>query len=203
MSRLFVSFEGIEGCGKSTQLDRLLGEFVARRISAIAVREPGSTPIGQQVRAILLDPALTDVTPEAELLLYAASRAQLVRSVVAPNLERGHVVLCDRYVDSTVAYQCFGRGLDRSVVDEVNRIATHGLMPVLTVLLDLPAEVGLTRVRGTRDRIEREPMEFHERVRQGFLAIAGEEPGRFMVLDGTRAVGELAEEVAARVFHLL
>lgn len=200
MSKLFVSFEGIEGCGKSTQLDRLLGEFVARRTPAVALREPGSTPIGQQIRSLLLDPAFSDMSVETELLLYEASRAQLVRTVIVPNLARGHNVLCDRFTDSTVAYQCYGRGLDRVVVDRLNEVATGGLAVDLTVLLDVPAEVGLGRVRGTKDRIEREPLEFHERVRSGFLALAAEEPERFLVLDGAESVSEIAERVALKVF---
>lgn len=196
---LFVSFEGVEGCGKSTQVDRLLGGLVGLRVPAVAVREPGSTPIGQQIRSILLDPVHTEMVPEAELLLYEASRAQLVRTVIGPGLSKGYAVLSDRYTDSTVAYQCFGRGIDRATVDSVNSAATGGLMPDLTVLLDVPVDVGMARVHGELDRIERESIEFHERVRQGFLALAAEEPERFLLLDGTDTESELAAQVLERV----
>jgi dTMP kinase len=200
---MFVTFEGVEGCGKSTQVDRLLGGLVTRRVPAVAVREPGSTPIGQEIRSILLDPAHTEMVGEAELLLYEASRAQLVRTVIEPGLSKGHAVLSDRYADSTVAYQCFGRGIARATVDAVNDVATGGLMPDLTVLLDVPVRVGIARVRGELDRIEQESVEFHERVKQGFLALAAEEPARFLLLDGTRSEQELATQVLERVLELL
>lgn len=203
MNGFFVTFEGVEGCGKSTQLDRLLGELTSRRITAVAVREPGGTQLGREVRSILLDPSNAQMVPEAELLLYAASRAQLVRQVIQPALAHGHVVLSDRFADSTVAYQCHGRGLDRAAADSVNAIATGGLVPDVTFLLDVPAEVGLSRVRGELDRIERESMDFHERVRDGFLAIARAEPERVVVLDGTAERGELAAVVASRVIDSL
>lgn len=203
MSGLFVSFEGIEGCGKSTQVDRLLGELTGRRVPCVAMREPGGTPLGQQVRAILLDLANADMTPQAELLLYGASRAQLVRAAIRPAFSRGHVVLCDRYADSTLAYQCFGRGLARATVDAVNDVATDGLWPDVTILLDVPVEVGIGRVRGEPDRIEREGLDFHQRVRDGFLALAAASPARFFVLDGTEPVDALAVRVAKRVLDSL
>lgn len=199
---LFVTFEGVEGCGKSTQVDRLLGGLVARRVPAVAVREPGSTPIGQEIRSILLDPVHTEMVPEAELLLYEASRAQLVRAVIEPGLSKGYAVLSDRYTDSTVAYQCFGRGIERATVDAVNAVATGGLMPDLTVLLDVPVQVGIARVHGELDRIEQESIEFHERVKQGFLALAAEEPERFLLLDGLDTEQALAAQVLERVLEL-
>jgi len=203
VSGLFISFEGVEGCGKSTQLDKLLGALTSRRIPALAVREPGGTPLGREVRAILLDPAHTEMVPETELLLYAASRAQLVRAVIEPSLAEGHVVLADRYADSTVAYQSFGRGIARATVDAVNAVATDGLVPALTVLLDIDVEVGLSRVRGELDRMERESIAFHQRVREGFLALAGEAPERFMVLDGTLEEATLAGRVLERALALV
>lgn len=199
----FVTFEGIEGCGKSTQVDRLLGGLVGRRVPAVAVREPGSTPIGQEIRSILLDPVHTEMVPQTELLLYEASRAQLVRTVIEPGISKGYAVLSDRFTDSTVAYQCFGRGIDRATVDAVNLVATGGLVPDLTVLLDVPVDVGIARVHGELDRIERESIEFHERVRQGFLALAAEEPERFLLLDGAGTERELAARVLEGVLRLL
>jgi dTMP kinase len=200
---VFLTFEGIEGCGKSTQVDRLLGGLIGHRVPAVAVREPGSTPIGQEIRSILLDPVHSEMVPEAELLLYEASRAQLVRTVIEPGLAKAYAVLSDRFTDSTVAYQCFGRGIERATVDVLNAVATGGLRPDLTVLLDVPADVGIARVRGELDRIEQESIEFHERVREGFLALAAEEPGRILLLDGTKTEQELAAQVLEKVLELL
>jgi dTMP kinase len=196
---LFVTFEGIEGSGKSTQARLLLDALIEQGVSAEAVHEPGGTPLGQRIREILLDRAQADMTVAAELLLYEASRAQLVRAVIAPALEAGRTVLCDRYVDSTVAYQAFGRGIPRAMVDAANEVATGGLMPALTFLLDVEARIGLERLGQERDRIESEPLEFHERVRAGFLAVAACDPARFLVLDGTQPADVLARAVAGRV----
>ena len=192
----FVTFEGIEGCGKSTQLGLLRAWMEEGGLPVLATREPGGTALGQAIRRALLAPGDGEVAPEAELLLYEADRAQHVREVVRPALERGVNVLCDRFYDSTTAYQAFGRGLDGERVRALNAWAAGGLAPDLTLLFDLPVEEGLRRARrgGGGDRLEREAAEFHERVRRGFLELAEREPGRFRVIPpGT------IEETQARV----
>ncbi|GBF05574.1 thymidylate kinase [Deinococcus aerius] len=198
MTPLFITFEGPEGAGKSTQLRRLAERLGAEGVRHIVTREPGGTPLGTRVREVLLDPGLT-IDPLPEFLLYSASRAQLVREIIRPALERGEVVLCDRYADSSLAYQGAGRGLDTSFLRMLTREVTGGLTPDLTVLLDLDPGVGLTRAanRGQPDRLERADLGFHRRVRQGFLDLAAGEPGRFLVLDASRGV----ETLAAAIWH--
>ena len=180
----FITFEGIEGSGKSTQLRRLAARLGER---ALATREPGGTLIGRGVREVLLDPANRAMAPMAELLLYFADRAQNVAEVVRPGLAEGRVVLCDRHVESSLAYQGYGRGLPLAAIRELAALATGGLRPDLIVLIDVPVEVGLARVgrRGAQDRLERELLAFHERVRAGFAALLAEEPSRWLRLDGT------------------
>ena len=202
---LFVAFEGGEGAGKSTQV-RLLCEWLAAQgRPARATSEPGGTPAGAAVRAIVLDRAHTGLSPRAEALLYAADRAQHAHAVLHPALAAGEVVVTDRYVDSSLAYQGAGRTIGLDDVAAISRWATRGLRPDLTVLLDLPPETGLARARGraVADRLESESLEFHQRVRETFRALAAAEPGRYLVLDATRPVDELAADVRARVGALL
>jgi len=188
----FITFEGIEGCGKSTQLELLKGWLEKKGKEVLAVREPGGTLVGEAVRAILLNETDEGVDPWAELFLYEACRAQLVSRVIRPALASGKVVLCDRFFDSTLAYQGFGRGLDRGDIEGLNALATGGLVPDLTIVVDCPEEVGLRRAfsrinasKGAKeDRFEKEETAFHARVRAGFLAIARGEK-RFAVVDGS------------------
>ncbi len=200
MSGLFISFEGPEGAGKSTQIGRLIARLEQDGVPHTLTREPGGTPLGMRVREVLLDPALT-IDPLPEFLLYSASRAQLVTHVLRPALERGEVVVCDRYADSSVAYQGFGRGLEAGLLRQITQAATGGLTPDLTVLLDLDPALGLQRAarRGQPDRLERADLGFHQRLRQGFLTLAGQEPGRFLTLDATRTESDLAARIWAAV----
>jgi dTMP kinase len=194
----FITFEGIEGSGKSTQLGLTAGRLGAR---AVVTKEPGGTAIGRALREVLLDPASRDLTPMAELLLYFADRAQNVAEVVRPGLDEGRVVLCDRYVESSLAYQGWGRGLSREAILSLAELATGGLRPDLIVLLDLPVEEGLARVgrRGSHDRLESEKGTFHQRVREGYLELMEAEPERWLRLDATAEPGT----VFARLWEAL
>jgi dTMP kinase len=197
---LFITLEGGEGSGKSSQAQALKALLEAKGYAVTATHEPAGCPLGQRVRELLADPSL-ELDPRSELFLFAAARAQNVAEVIRPALERGEVVVCDRFADSTVAYQGYGRGLSLGDVRQANRIASQGLVPDLTVLLDVPVEVGLARKRGedAPDRIGQEGAEFHERVRQGYLALAAEEPGRFLMVDGTLPPAEITERIWRRL----
>ncbi|MER3448407.1 MAG: dTMP kinase [Chloroflexota bacterium] len=206
---LFIVFEGPEGSGKSTQLRLLYRRLRRAGLDVVCTREPGGTPLGERLRRLLKGmPGSESLVAEAELFLFLAARAQLVRAVIRPALAEGRVVLCDRYSPSTIAYQAYGRGLPLAQVTEADRLATGGLWPDLVVLLDLPVEVGLAR-RGRReaDRFEAEELEFHRRVRAGYLesARAGETgfAGRWLVLDAQAPPRELARKVWACVRELL
>ncbi|MVN88143.1 dTMP kinase [Deinococcus sp. HMF7620] len=196
----FLSFEGPEGAGKSTQLARLTRRLTAAGRAHTVTREPGGTPLGTRVREVLLDPALS-MDPLPEFLLYSASRAQLVAQVVRPALARAEVVVCDRYADSSLAYQGAGRGLPAPLLASITAAATGGLTPDLTVLLDLDPALGLARAarRGQPDRLEQADLGFHQRVRGGFLALAAADPARFLVLDATQSEDELDAAIWAAV----
>ncbi len=201
----FFAFEGGEGTGKTTQLKVLAETLTERGFDVVVTHEPGDSPVGAQLRALLLDPQ-TQVTAQTEALLYAADRAEHVAHVIAPALARGAVVISDRYVDSSIAYQGFGRGLDLEEVVRTSRWATAGLLPHLTLVLDLPAELGLRRARGRSgraDRLEAEALDFHERVRAGFLQLAANEPARYAVIAATGAPDQVADVVRAAVFARL
>ena len=207
---MFISFEGGDGSGKSTQARRLKRRLAAqgRRVTLLA--EPGGTPLGRRLRRILKYFAGA-MAPETEALLFLASRAQLVRESLGPTLARGELVVCDRYADSTLAYQGYGRGLDVAELRRLNDLATGGVYPQLTVLLDLPVEGGSRRLAGrTLDRIEggearehRAEWAFHTRVREGYLALAREEPQRWLLLDASRSRQEVGAAVWDRVRELL
>lgn len=198
MKGLFVTFEGIEGAGKTSRCRALADNLRRRGIEAIHTREPGGPPVSERIRTVLLDPAL-EVPALTELLLYLASRSANVGLVILPALEAGTHVLCERYSDATVAYQSGGRGLDLPEVEKACSMATGGLVPDLTFLLDLEPEQGLGRLqaRSSRDRIEREELEFHSRVRQAYLDLAAREL-RMEVLDATLPAGELDALVLGR-----
>ncbi len=203
MKGVFITFEGIEGSGKSTQIILLANHLAETGRAVTLTREPGGTDIGDQVRKILLDPANRALAPTAELLLYAAARAQHLEELVRPELESGKNVLCDRFSDATLAYQGSGRGLDEAMIRALDRMATGGLKPDLTILLDIEAAAGLARARGrnrtrgleTEARFENEELAFHERVRRGYLALARSEPGRFRVIDAARTPDEIQNSI--------
>jgi dTMP kinase len=197
-----IAFEGVEGAGKSTQLELLRQVLEGRGCEVVVTREPGGTPAGERVRSLLLDPGV-ELHPRAEALLFAAARAELVERVIRPALERGTVVLCDRYLDSSLAYQGGARGLGRGPVEDVNRFATGGLLPDLVVLLDLDPAAGLGRRARDPDRIEAQDLEFHRRVRDAFRDLAAADPKRFAVVDAGLPVPEVAAQVQAAVLSLL
>ncbi len=204
MSGLFITFEGGEGCGKSTQIAALKSRLEAAGQTVVQTREPGGTALGESVRNLLQhDAAGQGMSPEAELLLFAASRAQHVRELIAPAITAGKVVLCDRFLDSTTVYQGVARAIDSRQVDLINQFAVGTLRPDLTILIDLPPEIGLARVRarsdGQLDRMEQEAIEFFEAVRQGYLDLAASEPKRFIVLDGSQSIAALEAEIWARI----
>jgi dTMP kinase len=201
-SGLFVCFEGGEGSGKSTQ-SRLLGEWLAGEgYDVVQTFEPGDTEVGRQVRRIVLSPETGELSDRTEALLYAADKAEHVDTVVRPALDRGAVVITDRYVDSALAYQGAGRTLDLAAVELLNRWATDDLRPHLTVVLDLAPEAGLGRFQG-RDRIEQEGEEFHQRVRRAFLDMAETDPDHYLVLDAHGSVEAIAATVRERLLPLL
>lgn len=199
-----VSFEGGEGAGKSTVISAVAAELDARGIEVLVTREPGGTPVGEAIRALLLDPAHPALSAETELLMMFASRAQLVRQSIRPALARGMWVLTDRFTDASFAYQGGGRGLDSGIIAELERWAA-GIRPDLTLLLDVPVDVGLERARerGGTDRIEAESLAFFERVRATYRARAAAEPQRIRVVDAARPAEQVAADVIAAVQALL
>jgi dTMP kinase len=204
---MFITFEGIEGCGKTTQVKLLAEELLRQGRQVTLTREPGGCAIADKIRAILLDADHAAMTPLTELLLYAAARNQHLNDTVRPALEAGVIVLCDRFTDATIAYQGYGRGLDLDLIGRLNVLATNGLAPGLTILMDCPVEVGLcralSRINGMHgakeERFERESLRFHESVRAGYLALAQGEPDRFAIVNANRPVSEIASEVAGIV----
>jgi len=208
---MFITFEGIEGSGKSTQIELLIPALQAKGYECVSTREPGATEVGEKIRAILLDASHTTILPITELLLYGADRAQHVREVIEPALAANKVVVSDRFFDATTVYQGYARGFDLRLIEEMHQMILGHLKPDLTIILDLPVELGLERAwqrirsqdAGLReDRFEKEAFAFHEKVRQGYLSLARLEPERFRVVDAsrdTRSVHEDIVEVLLRV----
>ena len=204
MRGVLITFEGVEGSGKSTQAERLARRLATRGLPCMVSREPGGTEIGEAIRGILLNPQHSEMHGLTELFLYLASRNQHVRQKVVPALEAGKVVILDRFGDSSTAYQAAGRDLDEKLVLRLNKLATADLKPSLTVLVDVPVKVGQGRkASGVLDRLERERVQFHERVRQGYLRVARRAPGRFIVVDGTLSADELERMIFSHVEELL
>ena len=202
---VFITLEGGDGSGKTTQAELLREWLSGEGRTVLRTREPGGTEVGVEIREIVLHHR-GDISPRAEALLYAADRAHHVATVVRPALERGEVVIQDRYIDSSVAYQGVGRVLDPEAVRSLSEWATEGLAPDLTILLDLDADAARGRLDEARtryDRLESEASEFHDRVRAAYLALAEAEPGRFLVVDAARPVDEIAGDIRGRVAHLL
>ncbi|HYA14568.1 MAG TPA: dTMP kinase [Syntrophales bacterium] len=205
----FISFEGIEGCGKTTQI-KLAGEYLKQNnIPFIITEEPGGTPIGRRIREILLNKgAGEEICKETEILLFSAARAQHVKDVIIPSLKKGTVVLCDRFYDATIAYQGFGRGLDINLIRFLNDFSSSNIKPDLTFLFDLPVEVGLKRAVNrisrmkeglAEDRFEREDLEFHIRVREGYLFLARQDDKRFRIIDSARDIETIHREVCVHL----
>lgn len=204
---MFITFEGIEGCGKTTQVNLLVKYLEENNISCLKTLEPGGTDIGLNIRKILLDSKNTHLAPLTELILYAADRAQHVSEVIKPALDQGKWVICDRYLDATVAYQGFGRRMNMELIDFLNRQASVGVSPDLTLLMDCPEEIGLKRalernkIQNLEDqgRFEKEKMEFHSRVRSGYLDLAEKYRDRFRIIDASRSVDEVKEDILSLV----
>ena len=200
---LFITFEGGEGCGKSTQSRLLLKKLEQRNIPAVLTHEPGGTALGNELRRALKRKGGAPISPQAELFLLAASRAQLVTEVIRPALKEGKVVICDRFTHSTMVYQGYGRGLDFTAIKMVNNMATRYLNPDLIILLDISPEQGLARKQSLKDRFELEDLSFHRRVREGYVKIAAAEPDRWLVIDTSLPKGRVADIIWDRVSQLL
>lgn len=209
---MFITFEGIEGSGKTTHIQRLFSFLKSQGHDVVLTREPGGTAIGDQIRKILLDRASQGMTENCEQLLYWAARAQHIRELILPHLQKGHIVLCDRYVDSTTAYQGYGRGIDFSFLKTLEKMVTGSVVVDRTFLFDLSVAEGLQRARKRierktqiqkEDRFENEAIAFHEKVRQGFLELAKKEPKRFVVFDASLDKNTLQEKVQKEMLKLL
>jgi dTMP kinase len=200
---IFITLEGPEGAGKTTQLKLLAKYLQDENIEHVMTRDPGGTSLGKPIRRILLD-AKSVVSPVAELLLYEADRAQNVSEIILPALEEGKVVFCDRYIDSTLAYQGYGRGIDLDLIRKINDVATQGLIPVRTILFDIESSAGLARLHPSgHDRLEREALEFHQKVRNGYLALSEQDPNRWRKLDAAMAMHSVQEELRRFVMEVV
>jgi len=199
-----ITLEGIDGTGKSTQIASLAAALRDAGFKVLELREPGGTSIGEAIRKILLDSRNTGMFQESELLLFTAARAQLVREIILPALLAGTWVICDRFLDSSLAYQGYGRGLDLAMIDTINSFAVDGCRPDLTILLDMPVTSAATRLsnrQGKADRLDVESMAFMQRVREGYLAAAAREPGRFIIVDAEKPEEHLAQEIISKIWE--
>lgn len=194
-----ITFEGIDFSGKSVQANLLHGALKDRKLPVLILREPGGTEISEKIRSVLLDNANHKMSAMTEVLLYSAARAQMVRENILPNLEKGTVVICDRYFDSTTAYQGFGRRIDLDFIKKLNNFATEEVVPDLTFLIDLDPKIALQRTKTDLDRLEKEDSEFHQRVRKGYLEIARSNPDRFVVIDGTQSIEAIQDEIFMKI----
>jgi len=200
---LFITFEGGEGCGKSTHSRLLLKKLEQQNIPAVLTHEPGGTALGDELRRALKKRRDSFISPQTELFIVAASRAQLVAALIRPALQEGKVVICDRFTHSTMVYQGYGRGLDFTAIQMVNNMATRYLNPDLIILLDISPEQGLARKRRLKDRFELEGLSFHRRVREGYLKMAAAEPNRWLVIDASLPKARIAKIIWDRVSQLL
>jgi dTMP kinase len=201
---LFITFEGGEGCGKSYQARVLFNKLNKLAIPVVLTHEPGGTPVGERITRLLKWANEADISPLTELLLFNASRAQLVEKIIKPALKKGEIVISDRFTDSTVAYQGYGRGLDLELIRAANKTATSGLKPDLTILLDIPVEEGLARKSKQKpDRFHQENLAFHNRIRKGFLKLSSEEPQRWLVIDARQSRAKISQLVWERVNKLV
>jgi len=199
---LLVTFEGMEGSGKSTQIELTRTYLEGKGRPCLVTREPGGTPLGEGIRNVLLEKEELRIDPLTELFLIEADRAQHVAEVIKPALEEGRTILCDRFTDATIAYQGYGRGVDRALIEAMNRRATGGLIPRCTILLDCSVDVGMGRAQG-EDRFEREDHQFHQRVREGYLLIAQQEPQRVQVISGEGDQGTIQDEIRKIILPLV
>jgi dTMP kinase len=195
----FITFEGSEGSGKSTQIQMIFNYLKKKKLPAIVLREPGGVNISEQVREILLDVRNKNMGNACETLLYMASRAQLVEEQILPALQKGKIVLCDRFLDSTLAYQGYGNGVDLFFIKEVGRFATQGIEPQLTFIFDINAKIGLNRIQRPKDRIELRALEYHNRVRRGYREMATQEPDRIRLIEVNRSKEEIHEIVKRHI----
>lgn len=199
----FITFEGSEGSGKSTQIEWIRKYLLQKKKQVLFVREPGGVMISEKIRDLLLDVKNEGMSSSCEMLLYMAARAQLVEQEILPALKKGMIVLCDRFLDSTIAYQGYGNGVDLKMIEMVGGYATQGLMPNLTVVFDIDAKIGLSRITGDKDRIEQRSINYHNKVRQGFVALAKAQPKRVHLIKANKGKEEIHEQVRAAVDILL
>ena len=199
---VLITLEGPEGSGKSTQIKNMVRYFKRKGIRPVLLREPGATKVGEAIREILLHLKVNSMAPETELMLYLAARAQVVHEKILPALRQKKIVICDRFEDSTLAYQGFGRGLSVSQIQQASRLVRGILKPNLTILLDIDPKLGFLRIQRGRDRMERAPLSFHRKVRRGFLTLAKQEPRRFFVVDARQHESEITEIIQRKLDHV-
>lgn len=203
MRGLFITFEGIDGCGKSTQAELLLQKLKSLGHEAILLREPGGTAIGERIRSILLDIGHSEMNAVTELLLYSAARAQITAECIVPALEKGTMVIMDRYYDSTTAYQGYARGIDLNRIDDLNTIASGCLVPDITFLIDCDPSVSSGRISSSPDRLESEGLHFMRKVRDGFLQLSSKYQNRFVVIDGGKEIEKIAKQISETIKDML